>query len=162
MSHWSSGLAAWFPSQGTRVQNPWGDLSETGFLLLALPCYIGDPNRKDNFCGLIWAGLCPEPSLGSRTDSVIILLDLTQLFCPGFTLAAGHPSGFTTDGVGCWGGPCIEPAISLHPHHVSLVQWITRLLPNTRDPGSKPLGGILCETGILLLVLPRCRIFNSI
>ncbi len=34
-------------------------------------------------------------------------------------------------------------AISLHSHHVSLVQWTTRLLPVTRDPGSKPLGGLV-------------------
>ncbi len=48
---------------------------------------------------------------------------------------------------------CGEPAISLHSHHVSLVQWTTCLLPVTRDPGSNPLGGYLCETGILLLAL---------
>jgi hypothetical protein len=38
---------------------------------------------------------------------------------------------------------CGEPAISLHSHHVSLVQWTTRLLPVTRDPGSKSLGGLM-------------------
>jgi hypothetical protein len=32
---------------------------------------------------------------------VTVPLDLTQLSCLGFTLAAGLPSGFTTDGVGC-------------------------------------------------------------
>ncbi len=47
---------------------------------------------------------------------------------------------------------CGEPAISLHSYHVSLVQWTTRLLPVTRDPGSNPLGGT-CETGILLFAL---------
>ncbi len=47
---------------------------------------------------------------------------------------------------------CGEPEISLHSHHVSLVQWITRLLPVMRDPGSIPRG-VLCETGILLLAL---------
>jgi hypothetical protein len=31
----------------------------------------------------------------------------------------------------------------IHSHHVSLVQWTTRLLPVTRDPGSKPPGGVL-------------------
>jgi hypothetical protein len=35
---------------------------------------------------------------------------------------------------------CGEPAISLHSHHVSLVQWTTRLLPVIRDLGSNPLG----------------------
>jgi hypothetical protein len=44
---------------------------------------------------------------------------------------------------------CGEPAISLHSHHVSLVQDTTRLLPVTRDPGSKPLGD-LSETGLVL------------
>jgi hypothetical protein len=44
-----------------------------------------------------------KPSLGCLADNVIIPIDLTQLFCPGFTLAAGSPSGCTTDIVGCWG-----------------------------------------------------------
>ncbi len=48
------------------------------------------------------AGFVPKPSLGPRADNVIIPLDLTQLSCPGFTLAAGLPSGFTTDGVSRW------------------------------------------------------------
>ncbi len=39
MSHWSSGLPVCFPSQGTQVQIPWGDLCETGILLLALSRY---------------------------------------------------------------------------------------------------------------------------
>jgi hypothetical protein len=47
---------------------------------------------------------------------------------------------------------CGEPAISLHLHHVSLVQWTTRLLPIMRDPGSIPRG-YLCGTGIFLLAL---------
>jgi hypothetical protein len=42
---------------------------------------------------------------------------------------------------------CGEPAISLHSHHVSLVQWATRLLPVTRDPGSNPLGGTYVKPG---------------
>ncbi len=48
---------------------------------------------------------------------------------------------------------CGEPAISLHSHHVSLVQWITRLLRVIRDPGSNPQRGYLCETRIPLLAL---------
>ncbi len=50
---------------------------------------------------------------------------------------------------------CAEPAISLHSYTVPLVQWSTRLLPVMRDPGSIPMGGYLCETGILLLALSR-------
>ncbi len=51
---------------------------------------------------------------------------------------------------------CWEPAISIHSHHVSLVQWTNPLLPITRDLGSNPLGD-LCETGILLLVPSRYK-----
>jgi hypothetical protein len=39
MSHWSSGLPVCFPPQGTQVQLPWGDLCETGILLLAMSRY---------------------------------------------------------------------------------------------------------------------------
>ncbi len=98
-----------------RFKSPGGDLWETGILLLAMSRYIDDPDVIDNFCGLIWGGLHPEPSLGPRADNVIIPLDLTQLFCPGFT---GPPSGFTTDGVGCWEGAlwraCNLPATMSH------------------------------------------------
>ncbi len=142
MSHWSSGLPVCFPSQGTRVQNPWGDLYETRILLLELSRPIGDPEVIDYFCSLVWE-LRPEPSLGPRAYNVIIPLDLTQLFCPGFMLAAGSPSGFTTTESAAGGEPCRELAISLHSHHVSLVQWTTRLLPVTRDLSSKPLGGLM-------------------
>ncbi len=85
--------------------NPQGGryLCETGILLLALSRYIGDAEVIDH-CGLICGGLCPEPSLGHPANNVIIPLDLTQLSCPGFTLAIGPPSGFTTNIVGCLGG----------------------------------------------------------
>ncbi len=82
---------------------PRGHLCETWILLLELSHYIGDPDVI-NHCGLVWGGLWPEPSLGHRANTVIIPLDFTQLFCPGFMLAAGPPSSFTTDIVDCWGG----------------------------------------------------------
>jgi hypothetical protein len=53
---------------------------------------------------LFWGGPHSKPSLGPCSDNVIIPLDLTQLSCPSFVLAAGLPSNFTTDRVGCWGG----------------------------------------------------------
>jgi hypothetical protein len=55
-------------------------------------------------CGLVSGGLRPELLLGRRANNVIIPLDLTQLFCPSFMLAACPPFCFTTDVVGCWGG----------------------------------------------------------
>ncbi len=85
------------------MRDPGEYLCKTGILLLALSRYIGDPKVIDH-CGLLWGKLCPEPSLGRQADNVIIPLDLTQLFCPAFTLATGPPSSFTTNIVGCWGG----------------------------------------------------------
>ncbi len=63
-----------------------GYFCETGILLLALPSYIGDPDVIDH-SGLVSGEIRLEPFLGRRTDIVIIPLDLTQLFCPSFTLA---------------------------------------------------------------------------
>jgi hypothetical protein len=82
---------------------PGWNLCETGILLLGLSCYTGDPDVIDHY-GPVWGGLHPESSLGRRADNVIIPLDLTQLFCPGFTPAAGPSFGFTTNIVSCWGG----------------------------------------------------------
>ncbi len=77
------------------------------------------------------AGFIPKPSLGPRADNVIVPLDLTQLSYPGFMLAACLlPASQPTESA-AGGEPCREPAISLHFHHVSLVQWTTRLLPVT-------------------------------
>jgi hypothetical protein len=71
------------------------------------------------------AGFVPKPSLGPHADNVIIPLDLTQLSCPGFTLAAGLPSSFTTDGVGCWGGSPVE---SLQSHFIlTMSHWSSGL-----------------------------------
>ncbi len=133
--------------KGPGFKSPGGYWFETGILLLALSHYIGDSDVIDYFCGLVWGGLRPEPSIDPHANNVIIQLDLTHLFCPGFTLAAGPPSGFTTDWVGCWGGALWRPAISLHSHHVWLVQWITRLPPVTRDLGSNPQGGTYVKPG---------------
>jgi hypothetical protein len=71
---------------------------------------------------------------------VIIPLDLIELFCPSFMLAAGPPSSFTTDIVPAGGEPFRELAISLNSYTVSLVQWPTHLLLVMRDPGSIPRG----------------------
>ncbi len=114
-SHWSSGSTLCFLSRGTWVQSPGGYLCETGILLLALSCYIGDADLIDH-CGLVWGGLRPELSLGCCADNVIIPPDPTQLFYPGFTLAAGSPSSFITDIVGCWVGSPVESLQSLCIH----------------------------------------------
>ncbi len=156
----SSGRTLCFPSRATWVQSPVGYFCDSEILLLALSRYIGDP-IVINHCGLIWGGLRPELSLGRRANNVIIPLDLTQLFCPGFTLAAGPPSGFTANIISCWGGS-LWSACNLTAFTHSLTGPVGQpLLPVMRDPGSIPMGGYLCETGILLIVLSRYTVVQT-
>ncbi len=140
MSHWSSGLTCLLPATRVTGSNPLG-----GFM------WNRDSSVSD--VSLHWwprrdwssTGLCPPHlSLGPRADNVTVPLDLTQLSCPGFTLAAGLPSGFTTDGVGCWEGSPVE---TLQSHMIlTMSHWssgLTCLLPATRVTGSNPLGGLM-------------------
>jgi hypothetical protein len=94
-------------------------------------------------CSLVWGELRPKPSLGPRTDNVIIPLDLTQLFCPGFTLTAGPPSSFTTDRVGCWGG-ALWRASNLTSFSPCLTGPVNYLFASRhKGPGFKTPGGVL-------------------
>ncbi len=129
-------------------------LSGTGIRLLALSCYIGDPNVIVH-CGLIWGRPRPKPSLGPRADNVIIPLDLTQLSCPGFTLAVGLPFGFTTDGVSCWGGALWRACnlTSFSPCLTGPVDY--QFASRHKGPGFISPWVYLCETRILLLALSR-------
>ncbi len=134
MSHWSSGLPICFQSQGTGIQIPWGILTvcETR-ILLAVSHYIGDPDVIDNF----WGGLRPEPTVtwtscrqcDNPAWSHTAFLSWFHARCRSSFWLHNRRSQLLG------GEPCGEPAISLHSHHVSLVQWTTRLLPITRDPG---------------------------
>jgi hypothetical protein len=93
---------------------------------------------------------------------VIIPLDLTQLSCPGFTLAAGLPSVFTTDGVGCWGGG--SPVESLQSYFIlTMSHWSSGLTLASRHKGPefKSSRGYLCETGVLLLAMSRYNIIYT-
>jgi hypothetical protein len=121
-----------------------------------MSCYISDPDVIDHW-GLVRGEPRPEPSLGPRSDNVIIPLDLTQLLCPGFTLAAGPPSSFSTDGVGCWGG-ALWRACNLTSFSRCLTGPVDyRYLFASRYKGPRFIspGGYLCETGILLLAVSR-------
>jgi hypothetical protein len=150
--HWSSGPPVCFPSWGTRVQSPGGYLCETGILLLALSRCIGDPNMIGHcglvvHCGLVWGGLRPEPSLGRRAYNVIIPLDLTQLFCPGFTLAVGLPSGLTTDIVGCWGGALWRACNLTALIHSSTDPVVPPVTSHHEGPGFNPQGCAYVKLG---------------
>ncbi len=84
---------------------------------------------------------------------MIIPLDLTQLSCPSFTLAAGLPSGFTTDRVSCWGG-ALWRACNLTSFSPCLTGPVDYPFASFhKGPGFKSRGGYLSETGILLLAL---------
>ncbi len=84
-----------------------------------------------------WGYLCETRILLLALSHYIIPLDLKQLFCTGFTLAAGPPSGFTTNIVGCWGGGAVESLQSYCIHiqfhwssgsPVCFPSWGTRVL----------------------------------
>jgi hypothetical protein len=99
MSHWSSGLTCLLPSTRVTGSNPLGGLMWNRDSPVSVVSLHWWPRRD-------WSstGLRPQLSLGPHIDNVTVPLDLTQPSCPGFTLAAGLPSGFTTDRVVCWGG----------------------------------------------------------
>ncbi len=106
-------------------------------------------------CGLVWGRLHPEPSLGCHADNAIIPLDLTQLFCPCFTLSAGPPSGFTTEIVSCW-GEALWRACNLTAFIHSSTGPVVHVFASRQEgPEFNPQRGYLCLTGILLLALSR-------
>ncbi len=81
------------------------------------------------------------PSLGRHANNLIIPLDLTQPFCPGFTLAPGPPSGFTTDIVGCWGG-ALWRACNLTAFIACLTSPVDYPFASRHEgPGFNPQGG---------------------
>ncbi len=154
MSHWSSGLPVCFLSQGTRVQIPRGLLMWNRDSPVSVVSLHWWPQRDRSF---LWPRLRRDASqtitrppcqeCDNPTWSHTALLSR-------FLARCRSPFRLHNHRVGCWGEPCGEPAISLHSHHVSLVQWTTCLIPVTRDPIQNPWGD-LCETGILLLALSR-------
>ncbi len=103
---------------------------------------------------LRWASSrTPQPSLGLHANKVIIPLDLTQLFCPGFYALCRSSFRLQNRHSRLLGGSPVE---SLQSHcictqyhwssdpPVCFPSWGTRF---------QSTGGYLCETGILLLAL---------
>ncbi len=127
--HWSSGPPVCFLS--------WGCLIPRGVLMwnrdspVSVVSLHWWPQRDWSLWPrLRWASsrTVTRPSY----DNVIIPLDLTQLFCPSFTLAAGLPSDFTTDIVSCWGESLQSHYIHTQFHWssgppVCFLSWGTRV-----------------------------------
>ncbi len=135
--------------KGHRFKSPGGYSCETKILLLALSRYIGDPD--------VIRSLASSPSRCFTrlcADNVQAEINLmTQLSCPGFTLAAGLPSGFTTNGVCCWGGALLR-ACNLTWFSPCLTGPVDYLFASHhKGPRFKSPRGYFCETGILLLAL---------
>ncbi len=75
-------------------------------------------------------------------------------------LAAGPPSGLTTDGVGCWGG-ALWRACNLTSFSPCLTGPVDYLFASHHNgPWFNSPGGYLCETGILPLALSRYNILH--
>ncbi len=92
-------------------------------------------------------GLRPQLSLGRRADNVIIPFDLTQLFCPGFTRAAGPPSSFTTDIVGCLGGALWTACNLTAIKHSSTGPVVHPFASRHEGPRFNPQGGTYVKPG---------------
>jgi hypothetical protein len=70
-----------------------------------------------------------------------------QLFCPGLKLAAGPPSGFTTDIVGCWGG-ALWRACNLTAFIHSSTGPVVHPFASCRErPAFNPQGGTYVKPG---------------
>jgi hypothetical protein len=88
-----------------------------------------------------------SPCLTGPVDNVIIPLHLTHLSCPGFTLAAGLPSGFTTTSRQL--GGALWRACNLTSFSPCLTSPVDYLFASRhKGPMFKSPGVYLCETGI--------------
>ncbi len=130
---------------------------DTGFLLLVLSHYIGDPEMIDHWPCARSPRWQWDASLGRRTDNVKSWCDHTLpspvpfrsfqvllLATRWLVRAPGQVAG---------GENCGDPAISLQ-NTVSLVQWVKRLLLSRGSGDAQTHNG----TGFLLLALSRFNI----
>ncbi len=92
-------------------------------------------------CGLVWGGLHPKPWQGRCADNVLIPLDFTQLFYPGFTI----------DIVGCW-GRALWRACNLTAYTHSLTGPVGQPFASRHEgPGFNPQGGTYVKPGFSCL-----------
>ncbi len=125
--------------EGPGFKTPGGTSVKPGFSCCIVSLHWWPQHDWSLWPRLRWAS--SKPSQGHRANNV----DLTQLFCTGFMLTAGPPSGFTTAIVGCWGGSP-EEILQYHCIHTQSY-WSSGSdpwLPVMRDPGSIPRGVLTC------------------
>jgi hypothetical protein len=143
MSHWSSGLPICFLSQGTQVQIPLGVFMWNWGSPVSVVLLHWWPRHDWS----LWPRLRRASSRTVTRPSCWRCDNPTwshTAFLSRFHTRCRSPSRLHRL---LGGEPCGEPAISLHSHHVSLVQWTTRLLPITRDLGSNSLGSTYVKPG---------------
>ncbi len=166
LSPWSSGRPICFPSRGTWVQIPRGVLMWNRDSPVSVVLLHWWPQRdSDNWlrCPSVGASLGSVPTMCKPAASLPFSgcftrlradnrLDHTALLSQ-FTLAAGLPSSFPTDRVGCW-GVALWRACYLTSFSPCLTGPVDYPFASRHEgPGFKSPGGYLCETGILLLAL---------
>ncbi len=119
--------------KGHRFKSPGGYLCETGILMLALSCYIGDPNMIDHEQGFAPPTVTRPSSLqcDSPTWSHTAFLSRFHARCKLHNWRSRLLGG--------------SPVQSLQSHMIlTMSHWssgLTCLLPATRVTGSNPLGG---------------------
>ncbi len=106
----------------------------TRFLLLALSCYIGDPD------------VIPDHDYDRSSLLAVFMATLATLLVPILFSLQAIDSGDILLGSGkahthYWGGggSSVEPLHFSHFHHVSLVQWTNCLLAATGGSASRGL-----------------------
>ncbi len=120
---------------------PGGYLCETGIPVSIVSLHWGP--RHD---WSLWPRLRRALSR-TVTRSLCQQCDLTQLFCPGFTLAAGLPSNFTTDIVACWGGALWRACNLTAFTHSSTGQVVQLFASHHEGPRFNPQGGTYVKPG---------------
>ncbi len=141
MSHWSSGLPVYFPSQETKVQIPRGVLMWNRDSPASDVSLQWWPGRDWSF---LWPRLRQALSRTINRPSCQQCDNPTwshTAFLSRFHARCRSPFRLHNRQLAAEGESCGEPAISLHSYHVSLVQWTTCLLPVTRDSDSTPQRG---------------------
>jgi hypothetical protein len=139
--------------EGPGFKTPGGTSVKPGFSCCIVSLHWWPQHDWSLWPRLRWAS--SKPSQGHRANNV----DLTQLFCTGFMLTAGPPSGFTTAIVGCWGGALRRScSITASTHSLTGPVGQTLGFPSWGTRVQSP-GGYLhvCETGILLIALSRYK-----